>query len=115
MKNFLFVYRADYNAMPAASPEEMQATTQKWMDWVGGIAAQNKLAGRGSSLEATGKTLSGNQVVTDGPFTEIKEAIMGYSIVKVESYDEALELAEGCPILPFGSVEIREIREMYDN
>jgi len=113
MKNFLFVYRADYSAMPQdLSPEQMQANTQRWMDWVGSIAAQNKLADRGSGLLPTGKTLSGNNVVTDGPYAEIKESIMGYSIINADSYEEALELAAGSPILPFGTVEIREIRGM---
>jgi len=112
MKNFLFVYRADYNAMPKVSPEEMQANTQRWMDWVSGIAAQNRLEARGSRLEPTGKVLSGNQVLTDGPFTEIKEALMGYTIIKADNYDEAVELAKGCPILPIGSVEVREITPM---
>lgn len=112
MKNFLLVYRGDYSAMPELSPEELQASTQRWIDWVSSIAAQNKLAERGSSLLPTGKTLSGDNVVTDGPYAEIKESIMGYSIVSVESYDEALEIAAGCPIFPFGKVEVREVRVM---
>ena len=56
MKNFLLVYRGDYAAMPELSPEELQASTQRWIDWVSSIAAQNKLAERGSSLLPTGKT-----------------------------------------------------------
>ena len=112
MKNFLFLYRADYNRMSQASPDEMQANMQKWMDWVGGLAAQNKLVERGSSLEASGKMVKDNTVITDGPFADIKEAIMGYSIVKAGSLDEAAALADGCPILPHGTVEVREIRLM---
>jgi len=113
MKDFLFVYRADYENYPNArrSPEEMQAMTQKWMNWVAGIAAQGKLGDRGSSLVNSGKVLRSNGSVSDGPYTEIKESIMGYSIVKALSIEEATELADGCPILSFGgNVEIREIR-----
>ena len=51
MKDFLFVFRADYLNMPQVSPEEMQAMTKRWMDWIGGIAAQQKLADRGNRLE----------------------------------------------------------------
>jgi hypothetical protein len=50
MKDFLLIYRTDYNTMPQRSPEEMQAITKRWMDWIGGIAAQNKLTDRGNSL-----------------------------------------------------------------
>ncbi|GGA96071.1 YciI family protein [Puia dinghuensis] len=113
MKEFLFVYRADYETYPSArkSPEEMQAITQKWMNWVAGIAAQGKLADRGNSLVPSGKVLKSNGSISDGPYTEIKESIMGYTLVKASSIEEATALANGCPILSVGgNVEIREIR-----
>ncbi|MGN7824281.1 transcription initiation protein [Chitinophaga varians] len=110
MKNFLFLYRADTTQAAQRSPEEMQANTKKWMDWIGGIAAQNKLADRGNRLEQTGKVIRPNNVVTDGPFTEIKETLGGYTVIQANSIEEAAELAKGCPILAVGgNVEIREI------
>jgi hypothetical protein len=113
MKEFLLVFRADYKAMPKASPEEMQATTQKWMNWVAGIAAQGKLADKGNRLQNTGKVLKGDGVISDGPYTEIKESILGYTLVKATSIEEATKLAQGCPILFVGgSVEIREINPL---
>jgi len=100
--------------MPQASPEEMQALTKKWMDWVGSIAAQNKLGDRGNRLVANqGKVVKPNNLVTDGPYVEIKESIGGYSLVKAKSLDEAAELAKGCPILSLGgNVEVREINAL---
>jgi len=113
MKDFLFVFRNDYVGAPQGSPEEMQAVTQRWMDWVGSIAAQNKLVDRGNRLFAEGKVVRGKNVVTDGPYTEIKELIGGYTLVKANSLDEAVELAKGCPIFEFGgNVEVREIHHM---
>jgi hypothetical protein len=113
MKDFLFVFRSDYNIQRNRSPEEMQATTKKWMDWVGGIAAQNKLKDRGSSLTGSGKVVRANNLITDGPYTEIKELIGGFTIVKAGSLEEAAGLAKGCPIFEVGgSVEVREINVM---
>lgn len=113
MKDFLFVFRTDYNAMPKGSPEELQARTKRWMDWIGGIAAQNKLTDRGNRLFPEGKVVKANHVIADGPYTETKEFIVGYSIVKVESVEAATELAKGCPIFTFGgNVEVREINAM---
>ena len=111
MKDFLLVFRTDYNNMPKApSPEEMQASTKRWMDWIGGIAAQNKLTDRGNRLVPSGKVVKADNVIADGPYTEIKESIVGYSIVKAGSVEEATELAKGCPILRIGgNVEVREI------
>lgn len=83
------------------------------MDWVGGIAAQNKLVNRGNRLFGDGKVVRSNNVITDGPYTEIKELIGGYTLVKAESLEEAAELAKGCPILAFGgNVEVREINPL---
>ena len=110
MKDFLLVFRTDYKAMPKASPEEMQASTKRWMDWIGGIAAQNKLADRENRLVPSGKVLKADNVIADGPYTEIKESIVGYSMVKADSIEEATELAKGCPIFKIGgNVEVREV------
>ena len=113
MKEFLFIFRNDFNNVPNGSPEEMQAMTKKWMDWIGGIAAQNKLANRGNRLATGGKVVKPNNVITDGPYSEIKESVGGYSIVKVDSYEEAVEIAKGCPVLAMGgNVEVREIDQL---
>lgn len=113
MKEYMLVFRNDYASMPKSSPEEMQAIMKKWMDWIGGIAAQNKLAQAGNPLGGAGRVVRPNNVITDGPYTEIKEVIGGYTIVKAESIDEAAGLANGCPILSEGgNVEVREINKV---
>ena len=120
MNNFLFLYRIDLKSTPAGTPDKSvesaegrDAMTKKWMDWISGIAAQDKLTEQGNRLANTGKVLRPNNVVTNGPYAEIKESIGGYSIVKALSYDDAIELAKGCPILSGGgNVEVREIEVM---
>jgi hypothetical protein len=110
MKDFLFIYRADYINMPESSPEEMQAMTKRWMNWIGGIAAQQKLVDRGNRLERSGTVVRNTDLVTDGPYTEIKESIGGYTVIKAASLAEASEIAKGCPIfMQGGTVEVREI------
>jgi hypothetical protein len=113
MKDYLLVYRTDYQAMSKSSPEEMQALTKRWMDWIGGIAAQNKLGDRGNRLFPAGKVVKPGNVITDGPYAEIKESISGYSVVKADSLEEAVEIAKGCPAQTVGgNVEVREIHVM---
>ena len=89
MKDFLLVFRSDLSKTPERSPEEMQAVTKRWMDWIGSIAAQNKLTDRGNRLFPAGKVLKPGNVVTDGPYTEIKESVGGYSMIKADSLEEA--------------------------
>ncbi len=113
MKDFLLVFRMDYSNMPVATPEQAQAMTKRWMDWIAGISTQGKLADRGNRLENTGKVIRPNNVITNGPFTEIKESLGGYSIIKADSYDAAMEIAKGCPVLSVGgNVEVREVSKL---
>lgn len=110
MKDFLLIFRSPQHNGPSASPEEMQANMKRWMDWFGSIAAQNKLSNRGNRLVHEGKVVRPGQVITDGPYTEIKESIGGYIVVKAESLQEAAAIASSCPILlEGGNVEVREI------
>jgi hypothetical protein len=113
MKDFLFVFRNESGNVTALTPEERQALDKKWMDWIGGIAAQNKLKDVGNRLQREGKVVKPGNLVTDGPYTEIKEAVGGYTLVKASTLDEAAQLAHGCPILSVGgNVEVREILPM---
>lgn len=113
MKDFLFVYRNDYKTQPVATPEQQQAEIKKWMDWLGGIAAQNKLTAAGNPLTSEGKVVKANNIITNGPYSEIKEVVGGYSIIKAGSFEEAAEMAKGCPVLlNGGNVEIREVVPM---
>ena len=111
MKEFLLLFRSDYETMPQRdNPEEWQATAKKWQDWIGGIAAQDRWVAAGQQLSQDGKVIRTNGVITDGPYTEIKETLISYCTIKAESLEEAAELAKGCPILTIGgNVEVREI------
>ena len=44
-----------------------------------------------------GYSASGTRTVTDGPFTETKELIAGYTLIQVRSRDEALEWTRRFP------------------
>ena len=95
------------------SPEQLQAMMKPWQDWLGNIAAQNKLVAAGNRLAREGNVIKPNNVITNGPYVEIKEAVGGYTIIKADSLDEATELSKSCPILTVGgSVEVRTIIPM---
>src|SRR6476620_8892936 len=92
------------------SPEEKQKVTDQWMAWFKRLTDQGK-AIAGNPLEPEGKIVSGkNRVVSDGPFAESKEAIGGYFLLDVASFDDALAIAQECPGLPYGvQVEVRPV------
>ena len=112
MTEFMMIFRNDYDPAFKPSPEQMQASIKQWQDWIGGIAAQGKFLST-NRLGFEGKTLKANNVIADGPYAEVKEIIGGYILVKATNMNEALKLAEGCPILNIGGhVEVRNVMPM---
>lgn len=109
MKEFALIFRLKDISDFQPSPEQMQER----MNWLGSIAAQNKLVDKGNTLlpaPGSAKTVKPDNVVTDGPYTEIKEFISGYIVVKTETIEEAVEIAKENPIFKIGgSIEVREV------
>ena len=68
---------------------------------------------KGARVKFSGKS----RTVVDGPFTEAKELIAGFSILQVKSLEEAIDWVKRAPNCnPSGDseVEIRQIFEMED-
>lgn len=109
MKEFTLIFRLKDISDFKPSPEQMQER----MNWLGSIAAQNKLVDKGNTLlpiPGSAKIVKPDNVVTDGPYTEIKEFISGYIVVKAETIDEAVEMAKANPIFKIGgNIEVREV------
>ena len=67
-----------------------------------------------TSKGARVKFSGGKPIVIDGPFTETKELVAGFSIIKVNSLEEAIQWVKAAPYSgPNGGVEI-EIRKLMD-
>jgi hypothetical protein len=110
MDEFILIFRHQ-DGKKVASPEQIQAWMKQTMDWIGGIAAQNKFSGGNGLLFDDAKVVNHNKTVTNGPFGEIKETIGGFIMVKADSVEEAIEFAKGSPVLQGegNTVEVRKI------
>jgi hypothetical protein len=114
MQEFVLIFRNSSNTEDTPSAEQMQER----MNWLGSIAAQNKLADKGKRLSVSqARTVKPGNVVTDGPFTEIKEFIRGFMVVKTETLEEAVEFAKANPILKSEgtTVEVRAVLTPGEN
>lgn len=112
MNEFMMIFRHTPDMDSTPSPEEIQASIKQWQDWIGGIAAQGKFVST-NQLGFEGKTVKAGNVITDGPYTEIKELVGGYIIVKTDTLEEAVSLAHGCPVLQYGgNVEVRNLMKI---
>lgn len=82
------------------------------------VALQEKLKGNGTYVSAarlmgpgTSMTVQQNGeavAVTDGPFAETKEQLLGFYLIDVETMEEALEAAKGLPA-EVASMEVRPV------
>jgi hypothetical protein len=57
----------------------------------------------------TVRVRDGKQLVTDGPYAEVKEALGGYYILDCPSLDDALGWAARIPSAAHGAVEVRAV------
>ena len=116
MDEYLILMRLDLITKDAQpSPEQMQSYMKMYNDWVGGIAAQNKFIG-GKGLSTEGKVIKSNNMITDGPYAEIKESLAGFIMIKAKDFDDAVNIAKECPILQGGnSVEVRKVAAVHSN
>ena len=113
MEEYALIMRHEDGAK-VASPEQIQQWMKQTMDWIGGIAAQNKfVSGTGLPFDDARVVTNKNskKIVTNGPFGEIKETIGGLIIVRAESIEEAVEFAKGSPVLAGegNSLEVRKV------
>ena len=109
MNEFVMLFRNAPTGDARPSPEVMQEFAKKWDTWLAGISGQGKFIG-GSRLSFEGRILKPGNIITDGPYAEVKEILGGLISVKAESLDEAFEMAHGCPILLLGGyVEVRPV------
>ena len=69
----------------------------------------------GEPLQDGGRVLRANgQGIVEGPYTETKEAVGGFVIVESGDYEEAMQIASGCPRLTHGGfIEVRAIDEYH--
>ena len=117
---FMIMVKGDKDTEAGKMPEERLIAAM--------AAYHEELAKAGVLLEASGlqssskgwriKYSGGRRTVIDGPFTETKELIAGYTIIQVKSREEALEWTKRFPN-PFGEgaeseIEVRQMFELED-
>ena len=109
---FLSIYKHEERTTPptAAEMETMGKLVEE------GFKAGWLLATEGclpSALGARVRRSNGKLSVTDGPFTEAKEVVGGFAILKANSKEDAIELTRKfLAVAGEGECELRQLYEM---
>jgi hypothetical protein len=113
MSEYVFLFRANQadQQKHMGTPESAQASMGAFLAWLRELEAKGNLKNPGQPLDTAGKVVRGEKkVVTDGPYAESKDLVLGFMIVEARDLAHATELSMGCPMLGgSGSVEIRPV------
>ncbi|MGA5763188.1 YciI family protein [Nonomuraea bangladeshensis] len=77
-------------------------------------AAGQRLQGMQLAPETAATTVrvrNGELLVSDGPFTETKEIIVGFDLLECADLDEAIEVARAHPMARGGRLELRPVAD----
>jgi hypothetical protein len=106
MKYALLLYRAPGEAEPGGDLENVT-------DYIHALREAGVLAGVEQLATAETATSvrmrAGQRLLTDGPFAETKEHLLGFFLVEVAGLDEALDWAARMPHVSSGTVEVRPV------
>lgn len=107
---YLLLFRGGYSDR-SLSPAEMQTSLAGFVAWFEKLLDEGTVkAGQPLMDDARIVSGKGGRNVADEPFAESKEAIGGYFLVHAASFDDAVAIAQQCPLLDHGTVvEVRPI------
>ena len=110
---FLALIHSDEGAWERMSDDERASAYEEYVEFgqaaraAGVFVDGNELGPTASAT--TVRVRDGNQLVTDGPYAEVKEALGGYYILECGTFDEAVDWAARIPATAYGAVEVRPI------
>jgi hypothetical protein len=95
------------------SDDERDAVYEQYGDFARAAGDAGVLSGGEelgpTSSATTVRVRDGRQLVTDGPYAEVKESLGGYFILDCPSFDEAIGWAARIPGASHGAVEVRPV------
>ena len=111
MQYMLLIYIDPTAEMPPAPDGPDQFTDwvecSKAMHDAGALVSGDGLAGVEAATSV--RRRGGRRLVTDGPFAETKEHLLGFYVIDVDGLDTALDWAARLPNAHYGTVEVRPV------
>jgi hypothetical protein len=112
VKYLCLIYH-DEQKLDAMSQAQMDALVGACIGWVGELEQGGHhivSAGLQSPVAATTvRYQNGKMLANDGPFSESKEVLGGFTLIEARDLNEAIQLASKFPNAHLGSVEVRPV------
>jgi len=115
VKFMLLIYN-DSNELDALPPTQFDSMMRDCLTHADELRADGQLL-ESQQLESpsTAKSVrirKGRLTVTDGPFAEAKEVLVGFNLIEADTIEEAVEIAATFPWARTGCVEVRPVRDI---
>jgi hypothetical protein len=112
---YLLALFGDESSYGDRTPEQQAEVMKAWDAYTSAVIdAGVHLGGEGLQPSATATTIqireSEEPIVSDGPFAETKEQLLGYYLLDCKDLDDALAWAKRIP-MPGGTVELRPVMD----
>jgi hypothetical protein len=108
---YMLTYAIDESRhLDDAEEARVQATLAQWLeDTIGGGVNLHGSRLRPTTAATTLKIRDGELLVSDGPFAETKEQVVGYDLLECAGLDEAIGWAAKHPAAFLGAAEVRAL------
>lgn len=102
MAHYIFAY---HGGRKPDTPEEGAEVMARWRAWFESL---------GDAVVNPGNPVGKSKIVSAGGIAGHGGAnpLSGFSIMNADSMDAALAIAQGCPHLDFGTIEVAEMMDM---
>lgn len=104
MPEFIMAYHDDASRMPE-NPDDGAAQQAKFMEWMQGL---------GDAIVNPGTPFGQAKMVTSDGVSDVDGAnrLSGFSTIKADSLDAAVEIVKSCPYLVYGDIRVAEVMQM---
>jgi len=93
---------------PDTDQDGLDSATIEWVREMEGVRRLGSRL-RSTSTATTVRVRDGEMLLSDGPFAETKEQILGFDLIECDDIEEAIAAAAKHPSAKFGSIEVRPL------
>ena len=115
MEKFLLIIREDLNKLRKWNEDQRYDGVREMDVWVKTLVQKGNYVS-GDALHIEGGYVSKDNVLSDGPFIEAKEGISGIIFMEAEDLQDAVSIAQSCPLVQSGNmvIEVRPLMGVKD-
>ena len=111
MQYALLIYGAP---APEASAEARARTSEEWLAYTRALKSAGALIAlqqlQAADTATSVRVRDGERLLTDGPFIETKEQLLGFFLIEAPDLDVALDWAARMPHVRHGTAEVRPVQ-----